>query len=101
MKTYYRNGRLVRSPAKVTQANADTGQGDRGYDDLLNKILAGDLRLDADELEQVADLLGDRKLYLAHEIARQPTSVLMCDLDDKLRHLEHILERINEACAML
>lgn len=83
------------------QANADTEPGGRCYDDLLNKILMGDLRLDADELEQVADLLGDRKLYLTHEIARLPNSVFLLDLDHKLRLVERILERVNEARAMI
>ncbi len=56
-----------------------------------------DLRLDVDELEQVADLLGNRQLYLRHEIARLPNFVLLLNLNQKLKLVEHILERVNEA----
>lgn len=87
--------------APGAQANADIEQGERSYDDLLNKVLIRDLRLDADELDQVADLLGDRKLYFIHEIARLPNSVPLLNLDRKLKLVERILERINEARAML
>jgi hypothetical protein len=87
--------------APDAQGNADIEQGERCYDDLQNKVLMGDLRLDADELEQVADLLVDRKLYFSHEIARLPNCVLLLNLDQKLKLVERILERINEARAMI
>ncbi len=87
--------------APGAQENANIEQAERCYDDLLKKILMRDLRLDADELEQVADLLDDRKLYFSHEIALQPNSVLSLSLKKKLTLVEHILERINEARAMI
>ncbi len=83
------------------QGNADREQDEHSYDDLLDKILMGDLRLDTDELEQVADLLGDRKLYIRQEIARLPSSILLLNLEQKLKLVERILERVNEARAML
>ena len=83
------------------QDNADREQDEPSYDDLLDKVLTRDLRLDVDELEQVADLLGDRQLYLRQEIARLPNSVLLLNLNQKLKLVEHILERVNEARAML
>jgi hypothetical protein len=89
-----------RLPTDV-QGNADREQDEHSYVDLLDKVLMGDLRLDTDELEQVADLLGDRQLYLRHEIARLPNSVLLLNLNQKLKVVERILERVNEARAML
>jgi hypothetical protein len=79
------------------QGNADREQDEPSYDDLLDKVLMRDLRLDVDELEQVADLLGNRQLYLRHEIARLPNFVLLLNLNQKLKLVEHILERVNEA----
>jgi hypothetical protein len=70
------------------------------YKDLLNKVLARDLRLDAGELEQAADLLAGKKRTLKDEIARQPDGALKMDLQLQLALLERVLERVNEACVM-
>jgi hypothetical protein len=42
------------------QSDGNLGQGPRFFDDILDKVLARDLRLDSDELEGVADLLRIR-----------------------------------------
>ena len=44
------------SPGSV-QSDRSRGQSPRFFDDILDKVLARDLRLDSDELEGVADLL--------------------------------------------
>ena len=75
-------------------------QDPRPYKELLNKVLARDLRLDAGELEQAADLLAGKKRILKDEIARQPDGPLKRDLQLKLSLLERVLERVNEACVM-
>jgi len=75
-------------------------QDPRPYKDLLNKVLARDLRLDAGELEQAADLLAGKKRTLKDEIARQPDGALKMDLQLQLALLERVLERVNEACVM-
>jgi hypothetical protein len=51
-------------------------QDPRLYKDLLNKVLSRDLRLDAGELEQAADLLAGKKRSLKDEIVRQPVGPL-------------------------
>jgi len=81
-------------------ANILLEQDPRPYQELLNKVLAHDLRLDADELEQAADLLAGKKLSLKDEIDRQPDATLRVDLQQKLALLERVLERVNEACVM-
>jgi hypothetical protein len=81
-------------------ANVLLEQDPRPYQELLNKVLAHDLRLDADELEQAADLLAAKKLSLKDEIDRQPDAALKVDLQQKLAVLERVLERVNEACVM-
>ena len=70
------------------------------YNELLNKVLDCDLRLDIDELEQAAVLLGDKKRSLKDEIARQPEGSMKPDLQRQLALLETVLERVNEACVM-
>jgi hypothetical protein len=63
--------------------------------------LARDLRLDSDELEQVADLFREQKCDRDDEIARMQNSALRLKLQQKLGLVERILERVEEARAML
>ena len=81
-------------------ANVLLEQDPRPYQELLNKVLAHDLRLDADELEQAADLLAGKKHSLKDEIDRQRNTELQMDLRRQLALLERVLERVNEACVM-
>jgi hypothetical protein len=81
-------------------ANVLLEQDPRPYQELLNKVMAHDLRLDADELEQAADLLAGKKHSLKDEIDRQPDTTLKVNLQQKLALLERVLERVNEACVM-
>ena len=75
-------------------------QDPRQYNELLNKVLARDLRFDAGELEQTADLLAGKKRSLKDEIGRQPDGALKTELHRQLALLERVLERVNEACVM-
>jgi hypothetical protein len=81
-------------------ANVLLEQDPRPYQELLNKVMAHDLRLDADELEQAANLLAGKKLSLKDEIGRQQNAALKIDLERQLALLERVLERVNEACVM-
>ncbi len=81
-------------------ANVLLEQDPRPYQELLNKILAHDLRLDGGELEQAADLLAGKKRSLQAEITRQPGATLTTELQRQLALLERVLERVNEACVM-
>jgi hypothetical protein len=81
-------------------ANLLLEQDPRPYQELLHKILARDLRLDAGELEQAGDLLASKKRSLKDEIARQPDASLKLELERQLALLERVLERVNEACVM-
>ena len=72
----------------------------RQYNEILNKVMARDLRFDSGELEQTAELLAGKKRALQDEIARQPDSTLKIELQRKLALLERVLERVNEACVM-
>ena len=73
----------------------------RRYDDLLDKVLARDLKFDPDELECLADLLTLKKRSLRDEIACQQDSGLKTDLQKKLALLERVLERVNELFVMI
>jgi len=81
-------------------ANVLLEQPVRQYSDILNKVLDRDLRFDADELDQTADILAGKKNNLKDEIARQPNAALKVELQRQLALLERILERVNEACVM-
>ena len=76
-------------------------QDPRRYNELLNKVLAHDLRFDSGELEQSADLLAGKKRSLKDEIARQPDATLKMDLQRQLALLERVLERVEEAGALV
>jgi hypothetical protein len=81
-------------------ANVLLEQDPRPYQELLNKVTARDLRLDAGELEQAADLLAGKKRSLKDEIDRQSNAALKAELQRKLALLERTQERVNEACVM-
>jgi hypothetical protein len=92
----------AQKPSTTTaQGNGDRDQAAQRYDHLLVKVLARDLRLDSDELEQVADLFGEQKRDLHGEIARLQNSALRLKLQQKLELVERVLERIDEVRAML
>jgi DNA-binding transcriptional MerR regulator len=91
-----------KSSAASVQGNEDRDQAVRRYDHLLlDKVLARDLRLDSDELEQVTDLFREQKCDLDDEIARMQNSAVRLKLQQKLGLVERILERVEEARAML
>jgi hypothetical protein len=75
-------------------------QDPRQYNELLNKVMARDLRFDSGELEQTADLLAGKKTSLKDAIAQQPNPALKAELQRRLALLERVLERVNEACVM-
>jgi hypothetical protein len=81
-------------------ANVLLEQDPRQYSELLNKVLARDLRFDSGELEQTAELLAGKKRSLKDEIARQPDGTQKTELERQLALLERVLERVNEACVM-
>jgi hypothetical protein len=92
---------VQRLSAASVQGNANIGQDARCYVDLLDKVLLRDLRLDSDELEQLADLLGAQRRDLKDEIALLQDPALHLNLQNKLGLLERILQRVEEAYAML
>ena len=69
-------------------------------DELLNKVLGRDLRLDTDELEHVGDVIGRCERALKDEIARTPDSTQRDKLRRRWALAQRVLERVNEACAM-
>ena len=70
-------------------------------DELLEMILARDLRFDSDELEAVADLLADEKRNLKDQISREQDGFRKSKLLATMAVLEKLQERVNEACVMI
>ncbi len=94
----------ISSPAASAgrrKTETDAKQQLQRLNELLEKVLAHDLRLDSDELEQLASLLADKKGNLRTEIAQQPNAALKKELQRKLKLLEEVLEHVSEACVMI
>lgn len=68
--------------------------------ELLDKVMARDLRFDSGELEQTAEILAGKKRSLKDEISLQADPGLKTKLQGRLALLERVLERVNEACVM-
>lgn len=81
-------------------ANVLLEQDPRPYQELVNKVMAHDMRLDADELEQAANLLTSKKQSLKNEIDRESNPALKTAMEQKLALLDRVLERVSEACVM-
>ena len=70
------------------------------YNEILTKIMAHDLRLDAGELEDSAAALEIKKQSLKNEISRQTDVVRKAELEQRLALLVRTMEKVNEACVM-
>jgi hypothetical protein len=92
----------VQTPSGIgLNSEPDTQQNLRRLNELLDKVLARNLKFDSDELEQLADLLSDKKIRIKSQIARQYNAALKKKVEQKLALLERALERVEEACAMV
>ncbi len=72
----------------------------RQYNEILTKVMAHDLRLDAGELEQSGELLAGKKNSMKEQIARETDAARKAELERKLALLQRVLDRVNEACVM-
>lgn len=81
-------------------ANVLLGQDSPQCGELLNKVMAHDLRFDSIELELTGELLAARKRSLKEEIAGQQDAARKSELERELALLNRVLERVNEACVM-
>jgi hypothetical protein len=86
--------------ASGRQSDESLRLGPRFFDSLLDKILAHDLRLDGDELEQLGELLSAQRSKLTEQIARPENAARRTELQRKLTVLDRAQERVNEACVM-
>jgi len=75
-------------------------QDQRKYADLVDKVLAHDLRFDTDELEQTGDLLASYEHSLKRQVDQEASPSQREGLQCRLALLERLLERVNEACVM-
>lgn len=81
-------------------ANVLLEQDLKQYGEILDKVMARDLRFDAGELIDTATILETKKQSLRSEIAAQPDAARKAALESKLEVLERVLDRVNEACVM-
>lgn len=70
------------------------------YNEILDMVLARDLRFDSGQLEELACLLGTEKCRLKEEISHEPRASLKVNLLAKLALLERLQERVDETCVM-
>ena len=97
---------LSRAGTLSAQAQASAGSAvdertAKATSGLLDKVLVRDLRFDSDELEQLADLLGEQKRELRDQMTQLQDPVARPQLQQRLRLVERILERVDEAWAMI
>ena len=88
------------APSEDDQPDPRTRLSPRFFENLVDKILARDLRLDSEELEEVSDLLRAERRKVAEQGARQENAVLKAQSQQRLRLVDHVLERVTEACVM-
>lgn len=69
--------------------------------DLVGKGLTRNLQLGFDELEDLVDLLTWRKHQLTKEISQITEPSARSVLEQQLSILNHLLERVTEACEMI
>jgi hypothetical protein len=68
---------------------------------LLDHVIANDMRLASDELEDLLDILTDYEQDRRQQLA-QTTETRAAEAESKnLKLLRHILEKVTEACAMV
>jgi hypothetical protein len=70
-------------------------------DQLLEMVLARDLRFDSDELERVAALLTAEEHGLKESISHEANGARKTEIRHKLTLLERVLEKVDEACVMI
>lgn len=75
-------------------------QDPKQYGELIDKVMARDLRFDAGELEKTAELLASKKRSLKEEFTSQADATVKAELQRRLALLERVQERVNEACVM-
>jgi hypothetical protein len=69
--------------------------------DLSGKRISGNLPLAFDELQDLADSLNWHERKLMADLARSEDATSNSKLENNLAVLEHLLEKVNEACAMV
>ena len=70
------------------------------FDRVLDKVLARDLRLDGDELEQVGDILSAQREKMLDQLAQPENAARLTQLQRDLRLLDRLTEKITEVCVM-
>jgi hypothetical protein len=83
------------SPQPFLQDGLEIGR------DLVGKGLTRNLQLGFDELEDLVDLLTRRKNQLTQEMSRMAEPTERSVLEQDLSILNHLLEKVTEACAMV
>jgi len=91
-------GRMSSRPDSAEASHSAICPNVPGIDTLLDKILARDLRLDTDELEQLADLLSAERRTLAGREGSGDSHTT--ELEQRRVLLDRLLERVNETCVM-
>ena len=70
-------------------------------EDLLDRVLAYDLRFDFDELDQLSVLLSSGRREILTDLAGAKNAATAAALERKQQLLDQIIERVSEAFAMV
>jgi len=70
-------------------------------EDLLDRVLAKDVRFDFDELEQLSALVNAGRAEILAELGHASTPATSAGLGRKKQLVDEMLERLSEASAMV
>ena len=79
---------------------AQTGTDFEMCEELLDRIVARNMEFDADELQQLADILAEYQHGLQDAVVHETKPGVKAKLQTKLEKLAHVVERVEEACVM-
>jgi hypothetical protein len=67
---------------------------------LLDKVLEPDLRLSADELDELSEILSSCKVEIKNRIGAELDPQAKASLQQQRKTLEHASDKVTEACMM-
>ena len=95
-----REGQLSR-PSQEVNSSTQSGVDLKLCEELLDRVLARNTEFDSDELEHLADILASEKAAMSKMPGLEKGSPPNAPLLRKRLKLERVLEKIDEACAMI
>jgi hypothetical protein len=92
--------KLVAEVLEVPNSVRDDSRAVKRYN-LLDHVIAHDMRFAFDELEDLLDILTDYENGLRQHLAQATETKAAEAESESLKLLQHLMEKVTEACAMV